>query len=409
MARGGGLLAPSSTVGPASTSDDNEEIQSALVLTRHHGHGVAHPILSDLSCKPSYISTESYALVILVVSSMFYSVMAAFIKLAKEIPPTELVFLRAIFQGILVIIAMIFVRDPTTENRLIWQPFGAPNIRRVVVARGIVGGFGFLLYYYTISVLPLGDATTLLSLSPILTVFAGSVFLKEQVRASHFVAALGSLVGCMLIAKPSFLFGESPSTAYATSGYVAALMGACCGAAVYVLIRRAGKGGVHTLQLLCVWVFFGTIFSFLAGVAFPVLTGRGDPFIWPSSQEVWMNVLGVCSFGSMGHLLMNYAARHATAGLASIMRSSGILWSFSLEICLFGQVPHALTIWGALLIVVSLATIAIEKQRDTIRNSNKGTQEDGVSPSRPKSTPPPSVLSTVDNSSSTYRYGAINI
>jgi hypothetical protein len=75
-----------------------------------------------------------------------------------------------------------------------------------------------------------------------------------------------------------------------------------------------------------------------------------------------------------------------------------------LEIYLFGQVPHVLTIWGALLIVVSLATIAIEKQRDTIRNSKKGMQEDDVSPSRPKSAT--SMLSTVDDF---YRYGAINI
>ena len=259
--------------------------------------------------------------------------------------------MRAIFQGTLVVLAMLWFRDTTHHDsslssqssegqRLLWSPFGGPRVRNVVLARGIVGGFGFLMYYYTISALPLGDATTLLSLNPIITVIAASIFLKEPFRITHIVAALFSLIGCVLIAKPSFLFHGSHATIYdeekhSSIGYVTALIGACCGATVYILIRRAGKGGVHTLQLLFSWVAFGTFFRVLVGVAIPVGSGKGSPFLWPSTRTSWGYVLGVCIFGSLGHLLMNYAARHAPAGLASIMRSSGIVWSYGLEVIVF--------------------------------------------------------------------------
>lgn len=362
----------------------------------HGNHGLVNPptatfsdpITPHLFAKPDCLSTESYSLLILIFSAMFYSIMAAYIQLAAAtgLSSTELVFLRAIFQGTLVVLAMFWYRDVDTHDgkyrqgrRLIWLPFGAPHVRNVVVARGIVGGCGFLLYYYTISVLPLGDATTLLSLNPIVTVFAASIFLNEPLVITHIMAALVSLIGCVLIAKPSFLFNRGDAAVFdeeqhSSTGYITALMGACCGATVYILIRRAGKGGVHTLQLLFSWVTFGTFFSLVVGVIVPFGFGQGLLFVWPSSTQAWVYVWGVCIFGSLGHLLMNYAARHAPAGLASIMRSSGIMWSYGLEVFIFDQVPRPLTVGGALLIVFSLATIAIEKQRESMQQKEISQQ-----------------------------------
>lgn len=335
----------------------------------------------ELFGKPIWLDDETYSLLLLVGSSICYSVMGVYIKfaVAAGVPSTELVFLRALFQLVFIVVAMIWFRDTSDVDtnqgrRLIFVPFGSPNVRNAVLARGLFGGFGFLLYSYTISVLPLGDATTMLSLNPIMTVIAGSIFLGETIRMTHLVAALGSLIGCLLIAKPSFLFkvknDVTPLAAQSwlsssSTGYITGVTAACCGAAVYVLIRRAGRGGVHTLQLLFAWVTFGLFFSLLVGVVFPALTGQGIPFIWPHSTQSWMYILGVSVFGSMGHLLINYAARYAPAGLASIMRASGIMWSYCLQVLVFHEIPQTITTCGAVLILLSLVIVAVQKHAES--------------------------------------------
>lgn len=346
------------------------------------------PPIRDLVGKPWWLSNESYALWLLLVCAFLYSVMAAYIQLAvaQGISSMELVLMRALFQGFFVLLAMLWLPDDTLEEdrltssqlvqrpRLIQRPFGAARVRKVVVARGFLGGLGFLLYYYSVSVLPLGDATAFLSLRSIITVVVAAPSLGEPIRRAHVLAALASLLGCVLIAKPAFLSSsgthsnnndKNSQQQLQPEGYVTALLGACCGAAVFVLMRKAGKGGTHTLQLLFSWVFFGTLFSSA------ILCMEKDALRWPTSGVAWGNILGTCVFGSLAHLLLNHAGRCAPAGLASIMRSSGILWSYGLELVVFGQVPQATTVCGALLILVSLGIVAAEQHKKEIEEEEE--------------------------------------
>jgi drug/metabolite transporter (DMT)-like permease len=236
-----------------------------------------------------------------------------------------------------------------------------------VLIRGCVGGLGFVLYFYTISVLPLGDAVTLLSMCPIITIFFARIFLGEIARTTHLLAAVASVTGAILIARPRFLFGghaddgPDPSGGVPWLGYVTAALGSCTGSAVFILIRKAGTMGAHTLQLLFSWVCFGTIFS----LAFGILQSRNHGgWRLPPSRTSWMYVLCLCCLGSSAHFLTNYAGRLAPAGLASITRSSGLMWAYMFEVLIFGEVPKALTIVGVVLIATSLVAITLQKVRD---------------------------------------------
>jgi drug/metabolite transporter (DMT)-like permease len=345
--------------------------------------------------KPRWISTESYGFVLLLLSAVTYSGMGCFLKLASAtgLPSTQLVFFRATFQGFFVIIGLIVFRakteaeggktplaegenertctvphGPRTTNRLICSPFGGTStVRKIVLARGCVGGLGFVLYFYTISVLPLGDAVTLLSMYPIITIFFARIFLGEIARTTHLLAAVASITGALLIARPRFLFGGSvdddpdASGGVQWFGYVTAALGSCAGSAVFILIRKAGTVGAHTLQLLFSWVCFGTIFS----LAFGILQSKHNgEWRLPPSRTSWMYVLGLCSIGSAAHFLMNYAGRLTPAGLASITRSSGLMWAYMFEVLIFKEVPKASTIVGVVLIVMSLVAITLQKVRD---------------------------------------------
>lgn len=336
--------------------------------------------------KPQQLLTvESKSLLLLLISAVCYSFMSCFVKLATEagLPSVELVFIRAVAQGSMVIMGM-FCYTTIDENQrtydgsntgtgttkrvgeegkmlLIQRPFGVGDrVQKLVIARGMIGGFGFgfVLYYYTVSALPLGDATTLLSLNPVVTIVLAAIFLGESIHSTHIFSAAASIIGSVLIARPSFLFGSSDNhdvTSYNTLGYITALVGTCCGACVILLIRSAGKSGVHTLQLIFSWSVFGMLNSVIIGIILPMVmdyywSASGDDayekihrFHFPTSSESWWYVFGLVGFGAVGHFLMNYAGQTAPAGVASLVRCSSILFSYALEIVVFGQIPTKTT------------------------------------------------------------------
>jgi drug/metabolite transporter (DMT)-like permease len=301
--------------------------------------------------KPSFLSVDSYGIVLLAVSALLYSVMGVFIKLSVDVPSMDLVFFRGIVQGSVVVAAMCFLIEEGTSSRLIQHPFGAERVRPVVIARGMVGGFGFVLHYFTIKVLPLGDATALLSLSPIITVVASAIFLNEPFHVSVFGAALGSVIGSILIAKPNFIFGGETVS---SPGYISGPLGSCCAAAVVMLVRKAGKTGVHTLQLLFSWCFFGILYSAIANLVL-------HSFSWPTSTESWWYVGWMIFFGIGAHFLMNYAGRFAPASLTSIIRSTSIMWAYAWEILGFGHMPEWTSLLGAFIILLSVIVVTSQQ------------------------------------------------
>lgn len=328
------------------------------------------------------MSAESFGLLCLLASAAFFSVMGLFVQRASSrLPSTQIVFMRAIFQGTLTLVGMVFLPAQSDAQgvkgrALIRSPFGGTRqVRNVVIARGAVGGFGFVSFYYTMSALPLGDAVALVSLKSVFTVIAGWLILGEVLKPSHFCAAIASVTGATLIARPTFLFGYDDEFHGAAMrkarplGYLTAMLGACCGTAVFLLIRKCGRLGAHTLQLMISWAVFGIVFGLLFG---KILCGPGKPLgdidggDWgmPDSKALWHDVLAVCIFGLTAHFLLNFSARIAPAGLSSVVKSSEMVWAYLWQTLYFHQTPSVLTITGVLLICCSLVTIAIQKMAD---------------------------------------------
>ncbi len=336
---------------------------------------------------PMALSLESTALVYLAVSAFFFSIMGSFMKLASDdVPSTQLVFYRAFFQGCIVIVGMMVIREGTEDSessllpdasedrrRMIFVPLGNRRQRCIVIGRGIAGGFGFCCYFFSIKSLPIGDAITLFSLYPIVTLFLARVFLGEMIRCYNLLAALVSLLGAILIAGPSFLFSktnddDSPKNHL---GYIAALVGSVAGATVLVLTRQAGKQNVHAFQLIFSWSIFSVALSLFFGQT--IGAELEEKWHHPHSRQIWVYIIGMCTFGSCAHFLMNYAARIAPAGLGAIARSSDIMWSYMWEVIIFHQVPGWNAVFGGLMILISLATLAAARVSDEMSQ----TTEDG--------------------------------
>jgi len=310
--------------------------------------------------RPRWLSVESFGLILVLISAILYAIAGAYVKLAHTagLPSTELVFARGVFQGLLIVYGLYVSKDDMGV-RLTRYPFGrGPAQRRIVFWRGFLGGMGFLLDYHAMAVLPLGDAMTLMSLYPFLTIFLARIFLNEEIKPLHVVVSITSFLGAVFIGQPTFIFGQGDSTGVLSRwGYVTGLLGSVCLACILTLIRKGGLLGLHTCQLLLSWALFGVVFSVLIG---PSYEGR---WVWPSSAQVWSYVSGVCIVGAGTHFMLNYSGKLAPAGLVSVVRASDILWAYLIEIYWFGQRPNALTLVGVTFVLGSVLAVAVEKIR----------------------------------------------
>jgi hypothetical protein len=85
-------------------------------------------------------------------------------------------------------------------------PFGSKGVRLLLLARGIGGFVGIFAMYYSVIYLPVADVTVLGFLAPLFACAACVYFLQEPFTRREQMAALISLVGVVLIARPAAIF-----------------------------------------------------------------------------------------------------------------------------------------------------------------------------------------------------------
>ncbi len=322
---------------------------------------------------------------------MVYSTMGTLTKLTSqfEIPSTELAFYRTSSQLLIVIIYMIRNKseeeDGVESKRFIEMPFGKSRDQiPIVLGRGFLGALVAILEFYSMLALPLGDAITLFSLHPIITVFMAHIFLREEIKKAYIISAFATVIGAILMAGPSFLFAQQEMEDEAEGvdrlGYLTAILSSFCAAGVMTFLRKAGKMGVHTSQLFFSFTCNGVIVSLLLGSTLG-LRVEGHWFTPPTARATLL-IVGMCLVSFFAQLLLNYAGRLTPAGLGSIARSSVILWGYILEVLIFDEIPSMITLLGVGLIISALFTVSYEKYLDErnekLLNESKGEESSSV-------------------------------
>jgi drug/metabolite transporter (DMT)-like permease len=87
-------------------------------------------------------------------------------------------------------------------------PLGPPAVRPLLIFRGLGGFFGVSGLYFSLLYLPLSDAIVLTFLAPAVSCWACSILINEPFTRREQLAGLVSLVGVVLIARPTSLFAS---------------------------------------------------------------------------------------------------------------------------------------------------------------------------------------------------------
>lgn len=275
----------------------------------------------------------------MVLGALFFALMSLFVKLAGErIPSQEVVFARGLISLVIAWLLLKHARVPPWGTR-----------RRLLVTRGLAGFVALSCFYYSVIHLPLADATVIQYTNPVWTAWLGWWLLGERLSRGEAALSALSLLGVVLVARPSFLFGEG--VALDPTAVAIALAGSLCSAAAYVSVRKLGRTE-HPLVI----VFYFTLVTVPASVPGLLLDA-----VWPTPIE-WLYLVGVGVTALLGQVFLTRGLQRERAGRATAIAYVQIVFAAALGGVFFDQWPHGLSLLGALLVLASVVVLARRRQ-----------------------------------------------
>ncbi|KAF2722441.1 hypothetical protein K431DRAFT_283869 [Polychaeton citri CBS 116435] len=289
-------------------------------------------------------------------------------------------------------------------------PLGMKEVRWLLVARGFGGFFGVFGMYYSLLYLPLADATVITFLAPSLACWACSILINEPFTRREQMAALVSLVGVFLIARPTALFGssspgdippasgnldatpsingtspttggsspdasnyESVTSSQRLSAVGIALLGVLGAATAFTSIRWMGR---RTHPLLSVNYFAGWCFivSFAMQATLPDIG-----FVLPADFKEWLYLLFLGACGFVMQFLLAAGLSYEKSSRATNMIYSQMIFALASDKIFFGHTPGWMSIIGSSLIIGSAIVVTMQQatgQRDVRKEPTGGSVGD---------------------------------
>ncbi len=265
----------------------------------------------------------------MVLAALFFSLMAALVKLAcRRLPPMEVVCARSVLSALLSLGLAVRAGAPLLGRR-----------RRLLVARGLVGSAALALYFYALAHLPLADAVTLQYTNPILLALFAPFVLKEPTDRSAWAAVLIAFVGMLLIVKPEGDVSPWPG--------IAAMASAFGAAGAYALVRILAATE-HPLTIVVYFPFISAL------VSLPFVLAD---WVRPVGIE-WLALAGVAVTTTIAQVCLTWGLKLEPAARATSVSYWAILFGAILGWIGFGERPDSLVIAGGALIIGATALVA---------------------------------------------------
>ena len=212
--------------------------------------------------------------------------------------------------------------------------------------RSIAGFTSLALLYYSLSRIPLADATALAYSAPIFITFLAIFLLKETIGVRRWIAIFTGFIGVILIAQPG---GASWNL-----GVGAAIVSAITGALVAIWLRRLSSSE----RSVAVGLYYNST-GVVICLVWVLITG----WLVPHRGELIL-------FGAFGLMcaaqqwLLTISFRYAEASLLAPFEYLAMVFAAIVGYVFWGEIP-VLTTWiGAAVIAASGLFIFMRRQRD---------------------------------------------
>lgn len=258
----------------------------------------------------------------------------------SELGPLAVVFWR---MWIYTAIVLVFLRLRGTPLRM--------SSIRTSMAGGISLGADIMLFFVSLRLTTVANATVIGSCQPIIMLLiAGRVF-GERPRRSDWSLAMVALAGVAVV-----LFGSSGLPEWSLAGDLLSVVTVVAWT-LYFVFSKLTRSRIDSSQ------YTGATALIAALVATPFAVGSGQVFEMPSANAwLWLVILSIGP-GFTSHMLMNWAFGHIPAWLGSTLTLAIPVTSTLLAWAFLDEKVVALQFGGMALVMTALALLVTGQTR----------------------------------------------
>lgn len=257
--------------------------------------------------------------------------------LSEDISALEIIFFRNLI-GVFIILSTL----KHTALKLI-----GGNIYLLFI-RGIFGFMAMILFFYTITVIPLGEAITLNKTSPFFVTLLAYFLLYEDMSKRTLFALLIGFFGVVLITKP---FGMNFSYVHFLG-----ILGGFFAAAAYTTIKKI-KDMYESRMIMLSFVGMGTFLPALLFLIAPFIKVPASldflfpEFLMPQSLDVWLFIVVMAIISTLSQWLLTKAYSAKNLSVIGVVSYTNIPFAIGFGYMLGDNFPDMLTIMGIIFII----------------------------------------------------------
>ena len=205
---------------------------------------------------------------------------------------------------------------------------------KLQLIRGMLLFIANVLFFYSISVIPLSKALTLAFVAPLIVTSLSPIFLNEKVGLNRWIAVFFGFVGCLIIIRPGFIELNLATIAALGTGLMYGFY--------LIVTRKLSSVDNPLLTLLLTGVVGATLGSFMMPLT----------WVYPSLNE-WLIMFLIGLFASIGHFLLILSLKFADASKLAPFGYFEILPNMFIGFYFFNHLPDNFDFLGLIIIVLS--------------------------------------------------------
>lgn len=258
--------------------------------------------------------------------------------LSDDMSAMEIVFFRN-FIGVVIILYAL----KHTAPKLSGGKF------HLLITRGFFGFLAMILFFYTITVIPLGEAITLNKTSPLFATVLAYYLLREHLNQKTLFALLIGFMGILFITKP---FGLSISYEHFLG-----VLGGFFAAAAYTTIKKI-KDIYDARVIVLSFVGMGTLLpAVLFGIAPYIEVPHAIAFLFPTftlpaTLFLWSLIILMAIISTLSQWLLTKAYSASQVSIIGVISYTNIPFAIGFGWMLGDAFPDFLTFTGIGLIVL---------------------------------------------------------
>jgi drug/metabolite transporter (DMT)-like permease len=268
-------------------------------------------------------------LLMLAATALLTSMHASVRYVSEGLHPFEITFFRNLF-GLIVMLPLAM------RAGLSGLASRQPGLQCL---RSLFGILAMLAWFYSLSVVPIAQATALSFTAVIFGSIGAALFLGERMRLRRWSAVVMGFLGALLILRPGFQAVDL--------GALLVIFSSLCWSAALLTVKRLAR----TDSVVCIVTWNSVLLTVLSLPAAMLV------WTWPSSDDLlWLGLIGVLA--TAGHLAMTAAFKAADATVIFPVDYTRLVWASLLGYLVFSEIPDGWTWLGGTMIFASTTYIA---------------------------------------------------